>query len=220
MSRISKLIAGVLTMGLLMLPCTFNAKADTNSVHSSLLTDSNVPTTDPSLGSVLSDLGNIFLNSKTNWTFVPFAVIAPGAKNGTVGGGIGAFYNINKYVMAGARLEWLDGGWWIPNGTMTLQYPIHPLQFIGTGKSWQQFTFTPLVYGGVGYPLSGLSLGNTTLPGKNNLGTGPIGIAGVGGAASIYSDKNVSIYAVADAEDWTGLPQHVYNIGLAIRLRI
>lgn len=127
-----------------------------------------------------------------------------------LGGGVGLFYQVNRYLYAGTRFDWVNGGFWMPSGNATLQVPFH----------WKFITVTPFGYAGVGVPLGGATIGNVTLPGKavDNNGE-PTAILGYGGALMLWANKvnTWKIALVADREQWSGFPGNQYRGGALVQ---
>lgn len=167
----------------------------------------NVP---PSFGGALDTaLKAIQLNSTNVW-YAVYAMKAPALEK-KWGGGIGAFWNVadSKYLLAGARLDYVNGGFWMPSGNMTLQMPINLSKWV---------TITPLAYAGMGIPVSGATIGTIRVPGSvhNNNGE-PTAITGIGAALRLFSYKNATFDAVYDREQWSGFPGWQERFGLAFK---
>jgi len=171
--------------------------------------DTNNPPT------IQSSFQNIFDHLvSTNWYFTAYYLHAPGLQH-KEGGGIAGFTPLSTYVLTGWRVDYVDGGFWMPSGQATLQLPITPI------KSWQWLTVTPFGFVGVGIPLAGAHVGSVVVPGqvpKNNNGQ-PTAILGLGGAISLWKNSNPSasfrsFEIVGDKETWTGFPGQQYRIGL------
>src|SRR5690348_10975245 len=160
----------------------------------------------PTVKGALSDLFTAISYDKTNWIYEAHAMYAP-ALQGKYGGGVGAFYPINQYVFTGLRLDWVDGGFWMPSGSAGLQLPIHPV-------SWLHIT--PFAYAGIGIPLSGATVGNFSVPGhlRDNNGQATA-ILGYGAAIRIYTSKSGkwTFDLVGDRENWSGFAGQQYRGG-------
>ncbi|MDE2104755.1 MAG: hypothetical protein KGL39_46390 [Patescibacteria group bacterium] len=151
-------------------------------------------------------------SGNTNWWFEAHGLYAPGLQKKT-GGGLGAFWNISQYVYTGVRIDYVNGGFWMPSGSATFQLPIQIF-------SWLQFA--PLGYTGIGIPLSGATVGSVTLPGqtpKDNNGQ-PTAILGYGAAIRIANINTTSkwlpkhIDLIGDREIWTGFSGQQFRLGL------
>ena len=143
----------------------------------------------------------------TNWHFIPFGLYAPGLDN-KYGGGLAAFYPVSEFFLAGLRLDYVDGGFYMPSGNATLQYRFQ----------WKFIELTPFGYAGIGVPLSGAKIGDFTVPGhvRDNNGE-PTAILGYGVALRVYQTRDLRLDLVIDREKWTGFPDYQYRCGLAIR---
>jgi hypothetical protein len=127
---------------------------------------------------------------------------------------------VNNYVMAGVRLDFVDGGFWMPSGNATLQLPLHPLKSLTSLPSWlTSVKATPFAYVGIGVPVSGAVIGSVTVPGSkptDNNGQATA-ILGQGFSLQIYAPTsgkwNVSI--LGDRETWSGFTGTQYRFGLA-----
>jgi hypothetical protein len=146
------------------------------------------------------------VTDSTNVWYEVHGLYAP-ALHGKYGGGLGAFYQLNSLFYTGLRLDYVDGGFWMPNGSFGLQVPI---------KLANWLTFTPLTYAGVGIPISGATIAGVQLghtPQNNN---GEVtGIVGAGGAIRIYNGAKWKFDLVGDAERWSGFPGAQYRGGVA-----
>ena len=84
------------------------------------------------------------------------------------------------------------------------------------------FQVTPIIYAGVGLPVSGAKLGSVTVPGsiKDNNGQATA-ITGVGGAILLYAPKggNWSMELVGDIEQWSGFPGSQIRLGPAVHIK-
>lgn len=169
-------------------------------------------TTNITLSQATQQLWDAITSSKTNWNFEVHGLYASALKD-KWGGGAGAFFALTDNVLAGVRLDWVDGGFWMPSGNVTLQLPIRPI------KSWRGLVITPITYAGVGVPVSGATFGSITVPGelRNNNGQATA-ILGVGGAVLLYAPKggSWSLNAVGDYETWSGFPGSQIRFGLDI----
>lgn len=166
----------------------------------------------PSFGQEIQSAFNNILNN-TNLLYEAHALYAPGL-NHKMGGGFGVVYPFSDYVFTSIRIDWVDGGFWMPQGNVGLQVPIH-LHPFGTNNT---ITITPFTYAGVAVPVSGATIGTITLGGSppvSNDGQ-PTAILGAGAAIGLYSPWH--LYAVGDIEEWTGFPGKQYRLGLTIHL--
>lgn len=175
--------------------------------------DTSLPITNaPTVSDALNSLVTAIEANKTNWLFEAHGLYAPGLNN-KYGGGIGVFYPINDYVLTGIRADWVDGGFWMPSGNATVQYPVKI-------TSWLKVT--PFAYAGIGIPLSGATIDGNTIGStpRNNNGQ-PTAILGYGGAIELYASTNgmTSLSLLADRETWTGFAGQQYRIGLALHMK-
>lgn len=155
-------------------------------------------------------------SGNTNWYLAGYAMYAEGLQK-KVGGGIGAFYPINTYLVAGTRVDYVNGGFWMPSGSATFQIPLRPI------KAFQWLVVTPFTYAGVGVPISGATIAGHALPGhlpKDNNGEATA-ILGYGGAIGVYAPKSgrYSVELVADRETWSGFPGVQYRGGLLAHIK-
>ena len=180
------------------------------AVHSPAQTVlTNVP---PTVQSGFQEIVDAMKSGETNWWFETHALYAPGLQH-KYGGGFGAFWNASSYVYTGLRVDYVDGGFWMPSGSATLQVPVQIF-------SWLKVA--PLGYAGIGVPLSGATVGGVTLPGqtpRDNHGQ-PTAILGYGGAIRI-ADINSShkwlpehVDVIGDREEWTGFPGLQWRFGV------
>ena len=160
----------------------------------------NSPAQAQSITQALDNLWRALSANSTNWLFEAHALYAPKLQL-KYGGGVGAFYPFDKYVFAGTRLDWVDGGFWMPSGNAGVQLPIN---LFGKVK------ISPFGYAGIGIPLSGAKT-----PARDNNGN-PTAILGYGAEVHIWSssDGKISIGAVADSESWSGFAGRQYRGGI------
>lgn len=169
----------------------------------------------PTVQGALQDLWEAVTSGNTNWYFEAHALYAPKLAS-KYGGGIGAYYPLSPYVVAGLRCDWVNGGFWMPSGNATLQVPIKPFKF------WPKFSITPFGYAGVGIPLSGATFGDFSVPGASTDNNGePTAILGYGAAIGLWKNKadNMGLALVADVEKWSGFEGRQYRGGLILRWR-
>ena len=179
----------------------------TNPIVGSTTLDTNAPTVQSDLNDIIAHLVS------TNWYFAAYYLHAPGLQH-KEGGSIAGFTPLSQYVLAGWRVDYVNGNFWMPSGQATLQLPITPI------KSWQWLTVTPFGFVGVGIPLSGAHVSGVVIPGqvpRDNNGQ-PTAILGIGGAISLWKNSNPtshwrSVSIVADKETWTGFPGQQFRIG-------
>lgn len=167
----------------------------------------------PTIISGLDQIYQALSYNKTNWVWETHGLYAPGLKS-RYGGGVGAFYEVNPFVFAGARVDYVDGGFWMPSGNAGLQLPIQPFKWL---------KITPFGYAGIGVPLSGATVGSITLPGqtpRDNNGQATA-ILGYGAAVSLYttSSGRWNISLIGDRENWSGFAGQQYRAGLAFHMR-
>lgn len=201
------LIFAVTTLGVcLLVTAPLQAQTISNPTNTSV-TLAPAPT-------VQGDVQNIFdiiKGGETNWYVGAYGLYAPGLQK-KAGGGLAAAYPLSQYVFGSLRMDYVNGGFWMPSGSATFQIPIKV-------TSW--LTVAPFAYAGVGVPVSGATVSGFTLPGKtpqNNNGQ-PTAILGYGGSVLVYQGKTSkafinSIYILADQEEWTGFPGKQYRVGV------
>ena len=174
----------------------------------------------------INDILYAITGNSTNWYGVIYGLYAPKLDK-KAGFGAGVFYPVSKYVVGGVRLDFVDGGFWMPNGTVTFQIPLHPLSFFG--GSWSNVVVTPFAYAGIGLPLSGATIvttsGTATIPGtiRDNNGQATA-ITGEGVAVILWHRSTpttswwqpVSAGAIFDIEQWSGFPGSQYRLGAEV----
>jgi hypothetical protein len=154
------------------------------------------------------------ISTSTNWYFATYYIHAKALAKPN-GWGVGAFYPINPQntfqVVAGLRLDEVNGHFWMPSGSAALQVPLR----LFNGK----VILKPLAYVGVGVPLSGATVGGVTIPGetpKDNNGE-PTAITGFGLTIKFdLGDKTWAKYVPeigADLEKWSGFAGTQSRIG-------
>jgi hypothetical protein len=145
--------------------------------------------------------------NNTNWIIEVHALRAPALPQ-KYGGGIGLFYPFNEMIYAGVRVDWVNGGFWMPSGSVGVQLPIKL-------TSW--FKLTPFTYGGLAVPLSGAKILDLTVPGhiRDNNGQATA-ILGYGLALQIYepASHKWNLSVAVDNETWSGFAgeQHRYAL--------
>ena len=172
----------------------------------------------PTVQHALQELVDAIGASNTNWDFAVYGIYAPKLDQ-KYGGGIGAFHEVNPYLVAGLRVEFLDGGFVMPDGTATLQLPLHPI------KNWPWLVVTPFTYAGIGLPLGGVHVAGLKIPGKDISVDGePLAIIGAGGALKIIGGASWTLNLAGDIEKWPSLvgkanasvPGNMYRVGLIL----
>lgn len=164
----------------------------------------------PTLQGGVNMIVQAFESGTSNSYWVVYGLKANGLKS-KYGGGIGWFEPLSTYVVTGARVDYVDGNFWMPSGSATLQVPINLTSGI---------TLMPFTYAGVGIPITGAkittSVGTLTVPGtvRDNNGQATA-ILGYGVSLNVYLGSDWSIKAVADVEKWTGFSGSQYRAGFA-----
>jgi hypothetical protein len=170
------------------------------------------PTNVPTITDGLNTIVEAIKAGNTNWYFAAYGLYAPKLDQ-KYGGGIGAFYPLSKYIVTGLRMDYVDGGFWMPSGNATLQLPI---------KIFPWLTITPFGYAGIGIPISGATWGDITIPGNyhNNNGE-PTAILGYGAAVHLWGSKDnkYNIELVGDQESWSGFPGQQIRVGALFRVK-
>lgn len=142
-----------------------------------------------------------FLGSGSNWLVAPYMIYSTGSKS--AGGGIGVGYKVSDFVVPTLRLDYLEGGLYMPSASLQLQAPLKLL-----GK----VTLIPFAFAGLATPISG--------KGKDN--GSAVGIFGIGGAIRtdfIGSDKWWKPQDVIfDFEKWSGFSGSQYRLGFVWKL--
>lgn len=196
--------SGVVTNadGTLSITVKSQAGISTNTVPSQ--TTLNVGATAQAL------LDQVLHNSNLLWEV--HGLYAPGLTK-KYGGGVGVVYPFTPYVFTSIRVDWVNGGFWMPQGNVGIQAPL-TLYTNGTSK----IVITPFGYGGVAVPVSGATVGSITIGGAspiNNDGK-PTAILGAGGALDLYSAWHLKL--VGDVEDWSNFPGQQYRVGFTIHI--
>ncbi len=174
------------------------------------------PSNPPTVSQDLQDLlGHAF---GSNVLVELHGLYAPGLGK-KYGGGLGAFYPINDYLYAGVRLDWVNGGFWMPSGNVGLQLPLHLGNYVTNiiGLWATNIVVTPFGYAGVAIPISGAVVGTITIggsPPRDNNGQ-PTAILGWGASLLLYNAATWNIDLLFDQEDWTGFNGKQYRFGLA-----
>jgi hypothetical protein len=190
----------------------FAASAQTSALTNLTVVPPQVTTNSPvTVASGINTILAAVEAGETNWFVIPYGLYAPGLSH-RFGGGIAGMYPLSQYVITGIRLDWVNGGFWMPSGNATIQLPV---------KVFSWLTVVPFTFAGVGVPVSGATVGSVTVPGsvpRDNNGQ-PTAILGYGGAIKVYSGsgfiKNVDI--VGDSETWTGFAGQQYRFGAALK---
>jgi hypothetical protein len=191
----------------------FSALSQTNT---NTVTATNAPV--PTFAGGLAQIWDAV--KTTNWFGVSYALYAPSLQSHW-GGGVGVFAPVTTNlfgtfnVLAGTRLDWVDGGFWMPSGNVSLEAPI-------SVTSW--LTLSPIAYAGIGVPVSGARVGNFNVPGlirdNNDQATA---ITGAGLAVTIWKRSTPatawyqprSLQLAADVETWTGFAGPQYRFGIS-----
>jgi hypothetical protein len=176
-------------------------------------TSTNSPGTNTVQGGV-QEIITAMESGETNWWGEAHGLYASGLPKHW-GGGAGLFWNVSQYVYTGIRVDYVNGFFWMPSGSATLQVPIQIF-------SWLRIA--PFGYAGVGIPLSGASVGGTTLgnPPKDN-NDQPTAILGYGAAVRLYTaSSNPSNWYIPNAVDilydretWTGFNGQQQRLAVA-----
>lgn len=172
-----------------------------------------VPDTSASIQDGFQRIVDAVWSGTHEWYLATYGLYATALDN-KWGGGVGAFYPLSNLIVAGVRIDYVDGGFWMPSGNCTLQLPLHPI------PAWPGLTVTPFGYAGIGVPISGAKIGDFTIPGtvKNNNGEATA-ILGYGAALSIFrsADKAWTLSVIGDVETWSRFPGKQYRFGLVIK---
>lgn len=149
------------------------------------------------LGSLGQELSPLL--QATNYSFAPYGTYAENAPQGRRwGGGLFALYNVNNYVGTGLAGDFL-GQFTMVSGNVTLKMPVQPFSSLApTNSFFHSITVTPLVYGGIGTPLSGSTTAPATITGwGGSIGFGHLwgGQFGIGYTRSHWD--NAGIYSGA-----------------------
>jgi hypothetical protein len=154
----------------------------------------------PTVSEAAQGLLDALKNGITNALFEVHGLYAPKLAE-KYGFGAGMFWNMNNYIAPGLRIDWVNGGFYMPSGNVTLKLPITPIAQL------PQFRFTPFTYAGVGIPLGGA---------KGNNGD-PTAILGAGAAIHIGKFGGWDFDLLGDVEQWTGFEGNQYRGGLAFK---
>lgn len=167
----------------------------------------------PTIQGGVQQIIDAFKSGQTNWYIGTYGLYAPGLQK-KAGGGAAFLYPLSQYVVTGARVDYVNGGFWMPSGNATLQIPLKL-------STW--LTVTPFGYAGVGVPVSGATISGLTLGAapKDNNGQ-PTAILGYGVAADLWHATTPgthwysidSIHVVVDRETWSGFTGYQYRAGL------
>lgn len=153
----------------------------------------------PTLQGGAQEIWDAVTDGDTNWVGTTFFIYAPKAeKNKQFGGGAAILHKVNgsNNLLVGPRVDYINGGFEMVSGNVTLQLPIHPI------KSLDWLEVTPFAYAGVGLPF-----GSKT--------TQLTGIGGVGGAVEFHPSGPGRWHfgLVGDIEKWTSISGNEYRIG-------
>jgi hypothetical protein len=168
----------------------------------------------PAPHKVTSDIGVegestlVSIVTRTNWYVVPYGLYGSGLSKYKYGGGLGYFYPLNRFAVAGTRLEYLNGDFWMPDISGTLQLPLRIGKYIEV---------TPLTFTGIGIPITGGKVFGLQLPGHardNNGSTSTI--FGIGLGIHVVDLGHYELGGVADYETWSGFPGHQWRFGLTL----
>lgn len=150
-------------------------------------------------GAILSSPIFAFLTQGSNWMIGTYTTFD--TTSHSFGGGIGAGYKISEFVVPVMRLDYINGGAWLPSGSLQLQVPVKIL-----GK----LEVVPFTFSGVATSLNHGNDGDV------------VGIFGIGASVHLpASDKWYVPYSVlCDYERWTGggFNNNQIRFGLAWRL--
>lgn len=94
----------------------------------------------------------------SNFMAAPYGIYDLSTKK--AGAGVALVYNVNQYVGAFTRLDYINAELWRPSGGAQLQYPVNV---------WK-LTVVPFVFTGIAVPFSGAGTANGEV--KNISGTG------------------------------------------------
>ena len=153
--------------------------------------------TTPSVALAVKTLAASFALNQTNWNFVTYGMKAPGLQN-KWGGGVGAYYRVTDYTITGIRLDWVDGGFYMPSFNAGLQLPIKLGKFA---------VVTPFGLGAIGLPISGAKVLDFTVPGHIRDKSGQAtAILGYGLALDFKVGPKWLPGLIIDRETWSGFP--------------
>jgi hypothetical protein len=203
-----KSIAKLLLAATLCCGLTTQAQTTTNASGGTTTVVNPVPTVQSGLQMIVDAIKS----GETNYWGEVHGLYASGL-NKKEGGGVGLFWNLSQYVYTGVRVDYVDGDFWMPSGSATVQLPVKIF-------SWLQVA--PLGYAGIGIPLSGATVGGETLgkPARDN-NDQPTAILGYGGAVRIANINSKSkwipshIDIIVDQETWTGFNGKQYRLAAA-----
>ena len=187
----NKTLVKLIAVAVTSMALSYSAIADdTNSVVSST-------TSNQAIQKAVVGLVNECVSNYTNLYFETHMMYAPKLAD-RWGGGFGVYYPLSTYVIAGSRVDWVNGGFWMPQGNVTLDLPFVPF------KQFPTFVVTPLAFGGVGVPLAVKRSGQATA------------IVGTGAEVNFYEspDKKWKVGAAFDIERWSGFAGDQYRGGI------
>lgn len=166
-----------------------------SAVNPAFSQDGATTTNAATVREALQGVVDAFNAGATNWFFVATPVYAPNLAEHW-GATVALNYRVNDYLLAGPRFDYVNGGFYMMTGTVTLQLPLQPLKGVFP-KLW----VIPFGYGGAGAPISGDQKGVLT------------GIVGTGAAIRFVEIGHWRLELVGDIEKWTGLPGKQYRCG-------
>lgn len=172
-------------------------------------------TNEPTVQGGIQQIVDAMKSGQTNWWVEGHGLYAP-KLNKHWGGGAGIFWNVSQYVYTGVRVDYVNGFFWMPSGSATLQLPVQIFPWL---------RIAPLGYVGIGVPISGANIGGTTLgsPPKDN-NDQPTAILGYGMALRICTIKHSTHWYIPDAidalydrETWTGFSGQQNRLAVALQ---
>lgn len=188
----------IVALAFFALTLSVNAQTVTNQSGGTTTIDN--PVQQPTIQGGANQIISAIKAGNTNWIFEVHGLYASKLTK-KYGGGVGAFFLLSQYVYAGVRVDYVNGGWWMPQGDAAIQLPL-------TIASW--LTVTPLAYAGVGTPISGAAK-------KDGSATA---ITGIGAAVRVLGGKitknsNWQLDFIGDREKWSGFAGEQYRAGIA-----
>ena len=204
---------------LLFVILSFTSSAQTTSnILASLPvvgTPTNYVANPPTIQSSVQGLADALANGVTNWYIGVYGLYAPKLQK-HLGFGFGAAYPLSEYVITTVRIDYINGGFWMPSGNATLQIPISIP--VPASITTNKIMLTPFAYAGVGIPVGGAS-------GNNGQATG---ILGTGAVLNLWTSSTPSpkwysidsVKLVGDIEKWGGFDGNQYRLGLFINKKL